>query len=150
MSRASLPESPPHVGGADVDEDSDTMYGALAEEDVLGKLGKDWPGKVLGAAKWQDKKDLLDKLLSLTSAPRLAVADYSEVSLHRSRAAPVFSENITCTLWFVCVCGLLLRVLWLLLVKVLDLAVQTDSFILRYSAIVTYSDLGRKKPRIAE
>jgi len=48
-------------------------------EEVLSKLGKDWPSKVLAARKWQDKKVMLDKLLSVTSGRRLAAADYSEV-----------------------------------------------------------------------
>ena len=59
---------------------SQTLHIAKAEE-VLSKLGKDWTAKVLAAPKWQDKKDMLDKLLSVTSGPgrRLAVGDYSEV-----------------------------------------------------------------------
>jgi hypothetical protein len=62
------------------DNDSETLHIGKAEE-VLSKLGKDWTGKVLAAPKWQDKKDMLDKLLSVTSGPgrRLAVGDYSEV-----------------------------------------------------------------------
>lgn len=59
---------------------SETLHIAKAEE-VLSKLGKDWTAKILAAPKWQDKKDMLDKLLSVTSGPgrRLAVGDYSEV-----------------------------------------------------------------------
>ena len=57
------------------------------------RLGKDWPGKVLAARKWQDKKVLLDKLLSVTAGRRLAAADYSEV---RGRAC-VRLSGMWCT-----------------------------------------------------
>eukprot|EP00802_Teleaulax_amphioxeia_P003895 Tamp_03898.p1 GENE.Tamp_03898~~Tamp_03898.p1 ORF type:complete len:1023 (+),score=231.23 Tamp_03898:23-3070(+) len=60
------------------DDESEDM-GVGEGEEVLSKLGKDWPGKVLAARKWQDKKVLLDKLLSVTAGRRLAAADYSEV-----------------------------------------------------------------------
>jgi hypothetical protein len=72
------------IDNRDLDRDfhfhSETLHIAKAEE-VLSKLGKDWTAKVLAAPKWQDKKDMLDKLLSVTSGPgrRLAVGDYSEV-----------------------------------------------------------------------
>ena len=60
------------------DDESEDM-GVGEGEEVLSKLGKDWPSKVLAARKWQDKKVLLDKLLSVTSGRRIATADYSEV-----------------------------------------------------------------------
>ena len=67
-------------GGQDAgDEDSEAVYERQNPEEVLGRLPKDWAAKVLKASKWQDKKELLDKLLAITAGPRLAAADYSEV-----------------------------------------------------------------------
>lgn len=60
-------------------DDSEDSYLALPALDILGKLGKDWPAKVLAASKWQTKKEMLDHLLALSSTPRLLVADYAEV-----------------------------------------------------------------------
>jgi len=74
------------------DDESEDM-GVGEGEEVLSKLGKDWPGKVLAARKWQDKKVLLDKLLSVTAGRRLAAADYSEV---RGRAC-VRLSGMWCT-----------------------------------------------------
>lgn len=70
------------------DEDSQDVYECLAAEDVLGKLPAQWAAKVLSAPKWQDKKDMLDHLIALSSSPRLAAADYSEVQLEPSLLLP--------------------------------------------------------------
>ena len=59
--------------------DCDEAYENLPGLDLLAKLGKDWPAKVLAASKWQTKKEMLDELLSITLAPKLLSSDYSEV-----------------------------------------------------------------------
>ena len=64
-------------------DDSEEAYGRLDASDVLGKLGKDWPAKLLAASKWQTKKEMLDNLVALSSAPRLLAADYTEVGVRR-------------------------------------------------------------------
>jgi hypothetical protein len=68
-------------GDEDEEEDSQAVYLRLPAQDVLGRLPPQWAAKVLSAAKWQDKRDMLDHLIALSSAPRLAPADYSEVPL---------------------------------------------------------------------
>jgi hypothetical protein len=65
----------------DGEQDSDEAYEKMPGLDLLAKLGKDWPAKVLAASKWQRKKEMLDELLTVTLAPKLLAADYSEVRL---------------------------------------------------------------------
>eukprot|EP00960_Hanusia_phi_P030980 748996-Hanusia_phi.AAC.5 len=47
--------------------------------EILSKLPNGWCEKVLAAPKWQEKKELIDGLIELASAPKLASGDYFEV-----------------------------------------------------------------------
>ncbi|KAJ1496182.1 hypothetical protein T484DRAFT_1874532 [Baffinella frigidus] len=47
--------------------------------DVMAFLPRDTAAQLLKAGKWQDKKDLLDKLVSATDVPVIKPADFSEL-----------------------------------------------------------------------
>ena len=58
-------------------EEAVDVYDLSAPQDILGQFNGEWTAATLALAKWQEKKDAMQAVITAADVPKLAPGDYS-------------------------------------------------------------------------